>query len=92
MERNKFPFHYVTDFELVTYDCAVFINSGNDLKYGNRWKFNDVANCTYQCDKSRVDALSSKYWYLTRDTEIKAFGVCVWFLRYLYLQVFTLRK
>jgi len=54
MERNSFPFHYVTDFELDTYDCAVFINSDIDLKCGNRWKFNAAANCTKQCDKSRV--------------------------------------
>ena len=90
MESNNFPFYFVTDFELVTYDCAVFINSGNDLKYGNGWKFNAVANCINPCDKSRVDALSRKYWYVTRDIELKAFCVCVSVLRIQYL--FTLRK
>ena len=79
MERNKFPFYFVTDFELESYNCVLFINSSNDLKCGNRWKFNAVENCINQCDKSLVVALSSKHWYVTRDTEIKAFCVCVGF-------------
>ena len=91
MERKGFPFHYVTDFELVMYDCAVFINSGNDLKCGNRWKFNAVANFTNQCDKSRVDALSSKYLYVTRDTEMKAFCLCLGFKNSVLFHVAEIR-